>query len=278
MKCTRIIFRCSILLPCLIFMSSLQVLAQSNISRVGSMPVVLLDNYFNHEVHKKTGKIYHYTWEDTENSGFSGWGKIFCREGFDTLTLSVAPTKKNLKAAAVYIIVDPDDSRESANPHLIDQASIKTIEHWVKSGGILLMMANDSGNCEFTNFNLLASAFGFQFNEVRRNVPGAGNVNMEKASFRSFPDHPFFRDVKAVFIKEICTLSLDDRSDAIFSEGGDDLIAVIPHGKGKVVVIPDPWFYNEYLNGEPKCRLTDEYQNATVAGNIARWLRLQSTR
>jgi unsaturated rhamnogalacturonyl hydrolase len=278
MRSNRLFFQSKLLLPCLIIMTFSNALAQSGTSLSKARPVVLLDNYFNHELHKKTGKVYHYTWGDTENSGFSGWGKIFSGEGFDTLTLTSAPAKQNLKDAAVYIIVDPDDARESPNPHFIDLASIRTIDKWVSSGGILVLMANDSGNCEFDHFNQLAKVFGFRFNEARRNVPGAGNVNMEKASFRSFPDHPFFQDVKAVFIKEICTLSLKDNSLAIFSEGGDDLMAVIPHGKGKVVVIPDPWFYNEYLNGEPKCRLTDEYQNATVAKNIARWLMEQSTR
>jgi unsaturated rhamnogalacturonyl hydrolase len=278
MQSIRRIVHGRLLFTCLILVNFPSAGAQSGFTGSRSGPVVLLDNYFNYELHKKTGKVYHYTWGDTENSGFSGWGKIFSGEGFDTLTLTSAPTKKNLKAAAVYIIADPDDTRESPNPHFIDQSSIRTIDQWVKKGGILVMMANDSGNCEFNHFNQLASAFGFQFNEVRRNVPGAGNANMEKASFRSFPDHPFFKDVKAVFIKEICTLSLEDSSHAIFSEGGDDLMAVIPHGEGKVVVIPDPWFYNEYLNGEARCRLTDEYQNATVAKNIARWLMAQSTR
>jgi hypothetical protein len=277
MRFNRIFLQSSMLFTCLIIVNFFSVSAQSDSSGSKPRPVVLLDNFFNYELHKKTGKVYHYTWGDTENSGFSGWGKIFIGEGFDTLTLTDGPTKKNLKAAAVYIIVDPDDARESPNPHFIDQISIRTIDQWVRSGGILVMMANDSGNCEFNHFNQLASTFGFQFNEVRRNIPGAGNANMEKASFRSFPDHPFFWDVKAVFIKEICTLSLEDRSHAIFSEGGDDLIAVIPRGKGKVLVIPDPWFYNEYLNGEARCRLTDDYQNATVARNIAHWLKEQST-
>jgi unsaturated rhamnogalacturonyl hydrolase len=235
-------------------------------------PLILLDNYFNHEIHKKTGKLYHYTWEDTENSGFSGWGRIFSETGFTLSTLGTAPDKQQLRKAAVYLIVDPDDARETATPHFIDKESIRTITSWVRKGGILVLMANDSGNCEFTHLNELAACFGFRLNEVRRNIPGAGNVNMEKATFRVFPDHPFFTGVKAVFIKEICTLTLPKSAEVIFSEGGDDLIAVIRAGKGKVLVFPDPWFYNEYLNGEARCRLTDAYQNDVAARNIAGWL------
>lgn len=235
-------------------------------------PVVLLDHYFNREVNKKTGMAYHYLWSDTLSSGFSGWGKIFIHQGFDTVSLQEAPESALLDRASVYIIVDPDDERESVSPHLIEAASIKVIERWVSNGGILVLMANDSGNCEFAHFNQLAGQFGFRFNEVRRNVPGAGNADMEKATFRDLPDHPFFKGVHAIFIKEICTLKLQDPSTAVFTDGGDQLIAVIPHGKGLVLAIPDPWFYNEYLNGEARCRLNSTYQNDRAAANIAGWL------
>jgi unsaturated rhamnogalacturonyl hydrolase len=128
---------------------------------------VLLDYYFNNERRKDiTGASvrWHYTWEDRANSGFSLLGKLFRQYGAHTDTLPVAPTADNLEHAAVYIIVDPDNEREVPSPHYPGPAEIGAIADWVKAGGVLVLMSNDSANAEFTHFNVLAGTFGIHFN------------------------------------------------------------------------------------------------------------------
>ncbi|HEX5553053.1 MAG TPA: glycoside hydrolase family 88 protein, partial [Chitinophagaceae bacterium] len=138
----------------------------------GSRKTVTLDNYFNHELKKGiTGQevSFHYVWDDMANSGFSLWGDIFRFRGAKTNLLEKAPTRKDLRGSDVYIIVDPDTKAESPDPHYIGPKDIKAIYRWVKKGGTLVLMANDSDNCEFTHFNKLAGKFGIHFNGDSRN-------------------------------------------------------------------------------------------------------------
>ena len=86
-----------------------------------------------------------------------------------TKTLIAAPTSQNLKDASIYIIVDPDTDKETANPNYIQPKDIDAIYNWVKNGGVLLLFGNDTGNVEFPHFNQLAKKFGFQFNYDSRN-------------------------------------------------------------------------------------------------------------
>ena len=128
---------------------------------------VLLDYYFNNERRKdQTGASvrYHYTWEDQANSGFSIWGHLFRMNGAHTDSLAVAPSAAALKQAAVYIIVDPDDDREVPAPNYPNEHDITAIENWVRAGGVLVLMSNDSANCEVPHFNHLAERFGIHFN------------------------------------------------------------------------------------------------------------------
>ena len=123
---------------------------------------VMLDYYFNHEVHtNKSGRQerFHYTWEDTANTGFSILGDVFKSNGAKLDTLGKAPTLDNLKTANIYIIVDPDTKKESPHPNYIEEKDINEIVKWVKAGGVLVMLANDSANVELPHFNHLAARF-----------------------------------------------------------------------------------------------------------------------
>ncbi len=134
--------------------------------------VVTLDYYFNHEVHtNKSGQQqrYHYLWEDEENSGFSILGNHFRNNGARLKSLDTTPTLTTLKGTDIYIIVDPDNKKESPDPHFISIKDIHEITKWVKAGGILVMLANDSANVELSHFNELAAKFGMHFNNDLQN-------------------------------------------------------------------------------------------------------------
>lgn len=226
---------------------------------------VLLDCFYNNEW--KNGSRFHYTWDDTANSGFSVLGNIVEKVGAEVDTICEAPTLARLDKASIYLIVDPDTPKETALPHYIEKPAIGTILKWVRGGGVLVLLGNDKGNAEFTHLNMLAKKFGIQFNENSRNrVVGQ---DFGAGTFDKFPEHPLFKNVRKIYLKEISTLTIRKPATAIFTEGGDVIMAFAHVGKGAVFAVGDPWFYNEYMS---TWRLPEGYDNAKAAENLLRWL------
>jgi hypothetical protein len=234
-----------------------------------AQPRVVLDSYFNDEhIKDASGKLvsYHYKWEETDNNGFSIFAEAFKRNGAQISTLYEEPTEKNLKQADVYIIVDPDTKKESSDPKYIMPKDVKVISEWVKNGGVLLMMANDSANVELPHFNTLAAKFGIHFNNDLLN-----HVTDDKHFLQGtfiIIDNPILKTAKKIYMKDICSLKLSAPAYAVLRDGEINIIAVAPYGKGVVMAVGDPWLYNEYTNG----RLPKDYQNDKAADDIAKWL------
>lgn len=225
-----------------------------------------LDNWYNKEVHPKTGKSYHYLWTDSASSGYSRWGKIFTDNGGTLHTLS-KPSEESLKKMDIYIIVDPDTTSESPSPNYIMPDDINTIEKWVKEGGILVLLANDGANCEFTHFNHLASRFGMTFNNVW--LHKVEDPKWDMGAFTSFSNHPVFKGLKKIYMKGIASLTLTPPAFAILTENGTAFIAESRVGKGLVLAIVDPWIYNEYIDHD---RLTKDFENRQAAENLTKYL------
>jgi unsaturated rhamnogalacturonyl hydrolase len=224
--------------------------------------VVGLDNWYNREVNAKTGTPFHYLWTDTAFSGYSRWGKIFTGKGAQLTTLE-KPDESILKKVNIYIIVDPDTTTESKSPNYIMPEEAKIIEKWVKDGGVLALLGNDGPNCEFTHFNQFASQFGITFNHVTLH-PVTG-TNFEMGASKNLPDHPLFKGVSKIYIKEVSDINLKGRAKAILTENGKVLIAECQYGKGYVFAIGDPWIYNEYIDHD---RLPATFENRRAAENL----------
>ncbi len=239
-----------------------------------SAQTVTLDYYFNHEVHKTaSGKIerYHYTWEDKTNSGFSIFGDAFVRAGARLDTLGNAPTASNLKGTAIYIIVDPDTKKESPDPKYIFPNDIKEIVAWVKKGGVMVMMANDSANVELPHFNNLAAVFGMHFNDDLQNHV-LNDQHFEDGAVIT-TGNLMFKTAHKIFMKDVCSISTKYPAEAALKNSNDAvIIAIARYGKGTVFAVGDPWFYNEYTNG----RLPKDFENDKAANDVAEWLIKQS--
>jgi hypothetical protein len=191
--------------------------------------------------------------------------------GAHTDSLPTAPTAEKLKKAAVYIIVDPDDEKEVPAPNYPDEHDIAAIEHWVRAGGVLVLMSNDSANCEFPHFNHLAEHFGihFNFNDYHKVT---GN-HYEMGAFTVPPNHPIFATTSKIYIKELSTLELSGDAKPAFTDSGNTIMAVARIGKGTVFAVGDPWFYNEYTDGR---KLPADFQNYNAARDLAEWLLRQA--
>lgn len=231
---------------------------------------VLLDRYFNSEKRKDatgTSVYWHYVWDERSHPGFSTFGSIFKKYGAKLSSLDEAPTAANLKKASVYIIVDPDHVRDNPNPNYVTDKDVKAIQEWVKQGGALLLMANDSNNCDLSHFNKLANAFGITFTDKSVNM--VKNDHFPTGSVLPGNNNPVFKTTKQMFLKEVSTITVKAPAQANASKDGDIIIATAKYGKGVVLAVGDPWLYNEYIDGR---KLPAEYENYKAGEDLARWL------
>jgi unsaturated rhamnogalacturonyl hydrolase len=237
----------------------------------GKGKTVLLDSYFNDE-HRQdniTGKniSFHYKWEEYDNNGFSFFGHIFNTYGLHTETLYQAPDAANLKKAAVYVIVDPDIPKENPQTKYIEGTHIKAITDWVKNGGVLLVLNNDTGNAEFTHLNQLMAKFGIHFKE--NSVNRVAGRQFEQGAIDIPAGNLIFKTAKKVYIKELSTLKLTTPATAQLINKNDIIVATAKYGKGAVLAVGDPWFYNEYTDGR---KLPPDYNNFKAATDVVEWL------
>ena len=226
-----------------------------------------LDNWYNHETNAKTGKIFHYTWDDTQNSGFSQLGDLLKSKGAALKTIEGKADAKSLKGIGLYIIVDPDTTTESTNPNYIMPDDVKAISKWVKDGGVLLILANDKPNCEFTHLNQLAKEFGMHFNPVTLNPVTGKEYNM--AAETNLPNHPLFKGVNKIYMKEVSSISLSKGAKAVLTDDNQVYIAETSFGKGYVLAVGDPWLYNEYID---HAILPVDFENLKAANNLTEFL------
>jgi len=236
---------------------------------VGNGKTVMLDYYFNHEMKKDVlGKPeqFHYIWEEKDNNGYSMFGNIFHKYGVRTESLKTAPTLENLKNSSIYIIVDPDNEKESEHPNYINENDINSIYTWVKNGGVLLLFGNDSANVEFPHFNKLVARFGIQFNFDCVNKETGRNFEMAKIDVS--PGNRIFKNVSKVYIKEYSSLSVNPPAKTVLKEGNMNTAAIAKVGKGIVFAVGDPWFYNEYTDGR---KLPPDFQNYQAAEDLVKW-------
>jgi unsaturated rhamnogalacturonyl hydrolase len=236
----------------------------------GKGKIALLDSYFNDE-HRQdiTGKTmpFHYKWEEWDNNGISFLGQVFNNYGFRTETLTEEPTAANLKKAAVYIIVDPDIPKENPQAKYILEPHIKAISDWVKNGGVLLVLNNDTGNAEFTHLNQLMAKFGIRFN--KNSINHVAGREFEQGAISIPADNKIFKTAKKVYIKELSTLNISAPAVARLINKNDIIVATAKYGKGVVFAVGDPWFYNEYVDGR---KLPPQFENINAANDLVSWV------
>ncbi len=228
-----------------------------------------LDYYFNREFrkdHNGDTEQFHYTWEDKTHSGFWLWGKMFRDFGYKTVSIPEAPSARNLAGVHTYIIVDPDTRKETAAPNFVSDIDIAVIKDWVGKGGTLILMANDTANCEIPRFNRLSTAFGISFTNKSTNM--VEGVKFEQGRINIPPGNPLFKTTSTIYIKELVTLALKAPAVPVLKKGEDIIIATSTFGKGRVFVVGDPWLYNEYLDGR---RIGASFENYNAARDIILW-------
>lgn len=231
--------------------------------------IILLDRYFNSEKRKDSAGnavYWHYTWEEKGYPGFSVLGDLFKQSGAKLASLDTAPRIDQLSKVSVYIIVDPDHVKDNPAPNYITEGDAQIISDWVKAGGVLLLMANDSPNCDLEHFNLLASAFGINFSNTSRNL--VQNDEFETGVIKT-ASNPVFRRSYKMFLKDISILDVKQPAKSLVTKNGETVFAIASYGKGTVFAVGDPWLYNEYIDTR---RLPAGYDNYLAAEDLVKWL------
>jgi unsaturated rhamnogalacturonyl hydrolase len=238
---------------------------------IGQGKTVGLDYYFNHEMRKSpvTGEQeqWHYTWEERTHGGFWLWGNEFCELGAKIVAVPTGPTAASLKPLSVYIIVDPDSRKESPKPNYVQPADSKAITEWVKGGGTLVLLANDTANCEIKHFNELAKNFGVQFTNQSVNMVQGSQFEQGKVDLAS--GKAVFKNATTAYVKELAVLSVAAPAQPLVINNGKVIMAAARLGKGKVFVLGDPWLYNEYTDGR---KIPASFENFQAGKDLATWL------
>jgi len=237
-------------------------------SSSASRVTALVDAWFNSQTRKNAlgqTELFHYKWDDDSNSGYSFFGRAFQRYGVSLATLPTAPTTPTLAKAQIYVIASPDIPAKNPNPHYMDKASGDAIEAWVKAGGVLLLFSNDRDNTEFEHFNTLSDRFGIHFNPVlSHHVVGDDHASGEVVIP---PGTGIFGAGFTAYMKDTSTITVSGPAKAVVTDHGDVMIAVAHTGKGAVLGVVDPWFYNEYADG----RKMGQYRGFEAAQDVAAW-------
>ena len=238
---------------------------------IGQGKTVGLDYFFNHETRKSplsgAPEQWHYTWEERTHGGFWLWGNQFRELGAKTVAVSAAPTAASLKPLSVYIIVDPDSRKESPQPNYIQPADSKAITDWVRGGGTLVLLANDTANCETKHFNELAKNFGVRFTDQSVNMVQGNQFEQGKVDLAS--GKAVFKNAQTAYVKELSVLSVAAPAQPLVANNGKIIMATARLGKGKVFLLGDPWLYNEYTDGR---KIPAAFQNFQAGKDLATWL------
>jgi unsaturated rhamnogalacturonyl hydrolase len=244
-------------------------IAQENATGQGK--TVGLDYYFNHEIRKNafTGQPeqWHYTWEERTHGGFWLWGNQLRELGARTVPVPTAPTAASLKGLSVYVIVDPDTKKESPNPNYISAADGRAVTDWVRAGGTLVLLANDTANCEIKHFNTLAKNFGIQFTDQSVNMVQGSQFEQGRVDLAS--GAAVFKQAKTAYIKELAVLALQSPAQPLVTNNGKVIMATATLGKGRIFALGDPWLYNEYTDGR---KIPAVFENFQVGKDLGRWL------
>jgi unsaturated rhamnogalacturonyl hydrolase len=241
---------------------------QSSTAAIGQGKLALVDAWFNSQTRTNAfgqTELFHYKWNDDSNNGYSFFGRAFRRYGVTLATDKAEPTAADLAKAQIYIIASPDIPAKNPNPHYVDKASGDAIEAWVKAGGVLLLFSNDRDNTEFTHFNTLSDRFGIHFNPVLSHHVVEPDHSTGEVVIP--PGTGIFGSGFTAYMKDTSTITVSGPARALVIDHGDVMIGIAHVGKGEVLAVTDPWFYNEYADG----RKMSQYHGFEAAEDVAAW-------
>jgi unsaturated rhamnogalacturonyl hydrolase len=238
-------------------------------AKIGRGARVVVDGWFNSQQRMDAfGQAveFHYKWETEDDPGYALFGHIFRLFGAETAELDAEPTLANLRGAQVYVIASPDNLEKNPHAHFATAGAAGQVAAWVKAGGVLMIMENDTSFADLNHFNAVSEKFGIHFNSVlRKHVIGTqwqmGRIDIDGSG-------PIFRHPHTIYVKDVCIISVSGPATPVLTEGSDIFMATARYGRGTVFAFVDPWLYNEYTDGR---KLPPSYDNYAAGRELVRW-------
>jgi unsaturated rhamnogalacturonyl hydrolase len=239
-------------------------------AKIGRGDIVLADGWFNSQ--QRTDAFgqqvtFHYKWNTQDEPGYSLLGHIFRNFGAQTRPHFMEPTLGNLHDAQVFVIASPDNADKNPHPNYATAEDANQIAEWVKAGGVLMIMENDTSFADLDHFDVISDKFGIHFNSVLRKHVIGRQWDMGKIAV--YGNGPIFHNPHTLYMKDVCTISVSGPAKPVLKEGGDIFMAVAKYGKGTVYAVVDPWLYNEYTDGR---KLPAMYDNYAAGVELVRWI------
>lgn len=237
---------------------------------LGRGDTVVVDGWFNSQVRADAfGKVaeFHYKWGTEDMPGYSFFGHLFRLFGAQTTELDAEPTFANLKDAQVFVIASPDNLAKNPKAHFANAEDADQLARWVRAGGVLVIMENDTSFADLEHFNVISEKFGIHFNSVLRKHVIGTQWDMGKIVVDG--NGPIFHHAHTLYMKDVCTISVSGPARPALIENGDIFMATARYGKGTVYANVDPWLYNEYTDGR---KLPAEYDNLAGGKELVRWV------
>jgi unsaturated rhamnogalacturonyl hydrolase len=105
------------------------------------------------------------------------------------------------------------------------------------------------------------------FNPITLN-PVTG-TNWEMGAETNLPDHPVFKGVRKIYMKEVSSINLSNGAKPVLTDNNNVYMAEVKYGKGFVFAVTDPWIYNEYIDHK---YLPADFDNLKAANNLCDYL------
>lgn len=231
---------------------------------------VVIDGWFNSQQRVDAfgrQSEFHYKWNTWDNPGYGLFGHLFREFGAQLSEHDAEPTLANLKGADVYVIASPDNLDKNPNAHFANSEDAAQLAAWVKAGGVLVIMENDTSFADLDHFNVIGDKFGIHFNSVlRKHVVG---TNWEQGRIDIDDKGPVFHHPYTIYVKDVCTITVSGPARDVLHEGNDTFMATAKFGKGTVIAFTDPWLYDEYTDGR---KLPARYENYAAGKEFARFI------
>jgi len=231
---------------------------------------VVVDGWFNSQQRADAfGRQveFHYKWSTWDMPGYGLFGYLFREFGAQIGELDAEPTLAGLKGADVFVIASPDNLDKNPKAHFANAQDAAQLAEWVYTGGVLVIMENDTSFADLDHFNVIGDKFGIHFNSVlRKHVIG---TNWEQGRIDVDGKGPIFHHPHTLFVKDVSTIAVSGPARSVLQEGDDIYMATAKYGKGTVVAMTDPWLYDEYTDGR---KLPAKYDNYAAGKEFVRWI------
>lgn len=97
-------------------------------------------------------------------------GQLAARAGRSDRGRAHPPHPRRAQSLEPLHYCGPQHAQGKPYSHFIEAADTRAITDWVRAGGTLVLLANDTANCEIKHFNAQAQNFGLCFTDQSVNM------------------------------------------------------------------------------------------------------------